>query len=1133
MINSRNTILIVDDMEINRVILRGVFEKTYNLLEAENGDQAMLLIDQYHSSIACMLLDLVMPVKDGYAVMREMGSKGYLTEFPVIIITAEDSVENEVQAFDLGAADIVMKPFEPHVVKRRVQNVIDLNGQKLYQSEIIQEQSDMLRESNAAMVDALSSVIEYRSLETGQHIQRIRFFTKVLLEDVEKECPEYLLTDRQVQMISSAAAMHDIGKISIPDAILNKPGRLTPEEFAIMKTHALKGAEIISKFEMNGEEEYIQYAYNIAKYHHERWDGKGYPDGLKGDAIPLCAQIVGIADCYDALTNDRVYKKALPADQAYNMILNGECGTFSPKLMECFKNVMTSFMALTKQYADKKDVIESKIEDKAASPRSETILDNNFESLSITQMKYAALLKYINATVMEMDFSTGLYHIVYSSSEDFSKLKTHASIAEAISDFAASSVYPEDKSIVLSLFGTDLDHFFSEGLLRKSKEFRVFSKAIGDYIPCLATMMRIDLDNPHSKKAILLFKEYEARKDSSKSAFANDESDLAKVSIATLSCRKDNNLTILKESESLSRLSGYASKDISTLFHNRYIEMIHEDDRDNYLKESALQSKSGTAFEVEYRLNKKDGSFIWILDKTLFSLDQDGKEIEHKVIIDITKTRIIHDEMKSLMERYQMIMRQTNDVIFEWDGRTDTVSYSANFKDRFGYLPDSHDFTKRISVASHIYPNDLKLVQKVVEDISSGTPYAEIEIRIADRRGQYLWYRIKVSTQFDANKKLTKALGVITDIDEEKRTSQALKEKAERDSLTRLLNKSTARQKIEEVLAKRNEEEKAALMIMDVDNFKAVNDAFGHLFGDAVLQNIASELQNVFTNGEVVARIGGDEFMIFLPNVNSEGEVAEKAGKAIESIAVKLNQNLSEKKISVSAGISFCPKDGADYEDLFQKSDMALYSVKNSGKNSFAMFNLAKMNQPFGDYDVMAANTRIDSESIMNGEGGNEELSIAFKELYFAPDLYQAVSSLLASIGRQYGLSRTNILLDNMNGDAAESVSLWKNPAISNEDNREIKVIDYKDLDGFLDGFTDDGFFYSQDINKLPEKLAHFFFQHEIKSVLVLKLGFHGKREGLLFLSDCVIKRIWSKEQISAIMEIGQVLSVFLYNFHA
>jgi hypothetical protein len=273
--------------------------------------------------------------------------------------------------------------------------------------------------------------------------------------------------------------------------------------------------------------------------------------------------------------------------------------------------------------------------------------------------------------------------------------------------------------------------------------------------------------------------------------------------------------------------------------------------------------------------------------------------------------------------------------------------------------------------------------------------------------------------------------------------------------------------------------------------------------------------------------------MIFLPNVNSEGEVAEKAGKAIESIAVKLNQNLSEKKISVSAGISFCPKDGADYEDLFQKSDMALYSVKNSGKNSFAMFNLAKMNQPFGDYDVMAANTRIDSESIMNGEGGNEELSIAFKELYFAPDLYQAVSSLLASIGRQYGLSRTNILLDNMNGDAAESVSLWKNPAISNEDNREIKVIDYKDLDGFLDGFTDDGFFYSQDINKLPEKLAHFFFQHEIKSVLVLKLGFHGKREGLLFLSDCVIKRIWSKEQISAIMEIGQVLSVFLYNFHA
>lgn len=349
---NRNTILIVDDMEVNRAILCTVFEDDYNILEAENGEQAMLLLEQYHSQTAAVLLDLIMPEKDGYQVMKDMRTRGFLSECPVVVITAEDSVESEVRAFDLGALDIIVKPFEPHVVRRRVHNIIELNINKLYQQEIIDNQAARLRESNMAMIDALSSIIEYRSIETGQHIQRIRMFTKILLEDAMSCYPDSGLDERKITIIAGASSLHDIGKIAIPDSILNKPGRLTSQEFEVMKQHSLKGCEMLEGLDRVSDREYLQYAYNICRYHHERYDGRGYPDNLKGEEIPLYAQIVGIADCYDALTTDRVYREALEPERAFNMILNGECGAFSPRLLECLKNVRVTFEQLTKKYAD-------------------------------------------------------------------------------------------------------------------------------------------------------------------------------------------------------------------------------------------------------------------------------------------------------------------------------------------------------------------------------------------------------------------------------------------------------------------------------------------------------------------------------------------------------------------------------------------------------------------------------------------------------------------------------------------------------------------------------------------------------------------------------------------------------------
>ena len=349
----RNTLLIVDDIEINRGILQATFQgEDKSIIEAENGSKAVEIIRKNHDSIAAVLLDLIMPVMDGYEVMSILNSEGYINEFPVIIITADNTTESELQAFDFGATDIISKPFEPSIVQRRVKNAVELNQYRINLEKMVQEQANEIVETSAQVIDTLSSIIEYRNFETGQHNKRIRTYTRIMLDELMDNYPEYKLSRSVITLISSASALHDIGKIAIPDSILNKPGRLTAEEYEIMKTHAVKGAEMLSKLKKIGNEDYLYYANNICKYHHERWDGKGYPEGLKGDDIPVCAQVTSIADCYDALTNDRVYKKAIPPAEALNMIFDGECGTFSPKLMDCLHNISEKFQEIAVDYRD-------------------------------------------------------------------------------------------------------------------------------------------------------------------------------------------------------------------------------------------------------------------------------------------------------------------------------------------------------------------------------------------------------------------------------------------------------------------------------------------------------------------------------------------------------------------------------------------------------------------------------------------------------------------------------------------------------------------------------------------------------------------------------------------------------------
>ena len=355
----RDTLLIADDVMINREMLKDIFEGKYKILEAANGEEAIELLENNKDKIALLFLDLVMPKKTGLDVMHYMSLNDMINIIPVIMITGEATVESDVRAYELGAADIIYKPFEPEVVIRRAKNIIELYQHRIsieneleLRTKELYESKKKLEENNNFLVNALSSVVEFRSLESGEHIQRVKSFTRIMLKHWRALYGQRQFKDEQIELIVDASALHDIGKIAIPDVILLKPGRLTDEEYAEMKKHTIYGCLMLEKFKQD-ENEFYRYCYDICRYHHERYDGRGYPDGLKGEKIPVWAQIVSIVDVFDALINKRVYKDSFSIDEAFAMIHNGECGCFSPKLLDCFDEAKEDLTIESKKLAQK------------------------------------------------------------------------------------------------------------------------------------------------------------------------------------------------------------------------------------------------------------------------------------------------------------------------------------------------------------------------------------------------------------------------------------------------------------------------------------------------------------------------------------------------------------------------------------------------------------------------------------------------------------------------------------------------------------------------------------------------------------------------------------------------------------
>ncbi len=1111
-----DTILLACAHEENRRHLNFVLNEHFNLLEAINIQQAMLLLEQNIDCIAALVLGSSVVDEKKLLELYHGEYSGLLEQVPVIIVSAEGHKTRVSPYLHSGAADVIPHDYDAYGMVKRIRNAAQLNLSQKKLDEVVEETAAMLRRSNDTLVDALSSIIEYRSVESGHHILRIRNFTHILMNEVMKSCPEYSLDERTVAIISSAAALHDIGKIAIPDAILMKPGPLTAEERKVMETHAMTGCMILDRLGDTADQEYQRYAHNICHYHHERWDGRGYPEGLVGDAIPICAQVVGLADAYDALTSKRVYKESYSFDRAVNMILKGECGVFSPKLLECFKNVTEQYAALSLEYADGRKPEESLFDMTLPLPQS---INPDSDTLDRIRGKYYAMVHYVNAFLLEVNLDKNLFHVVYNPYPELARLEEITTIHQLSQLMLNDIVVPEEREAMDRLIHETIPKFVDEDLRRASYQFHYQEKLIGEKGCFEVTLLRIGSSSQRRSLA-LIFRKLK-------------EDGAAQISTAqyiepecTYICRNDEHFTLVESAKGMEFLCGYRVEEIKALFQNHLDELLHPDDKLKVREEFTRQLRNGTEVRMEHRVMMKDGSAIWVIDRSNLVVGEDGQEYLYSFLTDITRTRTAYEDLNNKFTCYRNILTGMETVLFEWDMRDDSITFSDTWEKLFEFTPPSKHFHTWLVRGAHFHPDDVPLILDAISNMENGSDYEAVEARMSSSQGRYTWCRFRAGAERDITGRLQKVNGIISNIEAEKQAERNLKDKAERDSLTKLLNKAAGRKKIEDYLQHYPDGVDCSMLIIDLDNFKQVNDQYGHLFGDAVLTKVSKSISRQFREQDVICRIGGDEFMVLVRGLAKKEVLEYRCRQLIDSINSDLREENSKLNMSCSVGVALAPEDGKNYYELFNHADQALYQAKARGKNGFCFY---EANSSFPERLIRgtAISNHIDSDE-EPGLADDNIVRHAFRLLHTAKDNEAAINEVIAYLGRKTNVSRVYIFENSDDNKYCYNTFEWCNEGIEPEIN-ELQRISYeKDIPGYQDNFNEQGVFYCPDIAVLPKEAYDIVEPQGIKSMLQCAIRQDGIFRGYIGFDECVEQRLWTKEEIEALSYFSEILSVFL-----
>jgi putative two-component system response regulator len=760
---------------------------------------------------------------------------------------------------------------------------------------------------------------------------------------------------------------------------------------------------------------------------------------------------------------------------------------------------------------------------KAAAPADDA-------SFQFSQSKLQALLRHTNDTVVEMDLDRHTCQVIYNTDPDLEELLDHISLQDLLEHLALNGAHPDGVSCGVDLQCQCTDALFQQHALRYSFPYRISGLAKGKKSSYQVTMLRLSPDGDQHRLLVVFHPGAPALAEGDRPERDKlpPSHSLDTLTCCVLRCRMDEALTIDLGVTNLLPLTGYSDEEVERLFGGSLRELIAPEHRFALSAFVRRCAKSGVREEAEFRLRRRDASPVWTLIKACVHTELDDQQSLYLTFTDITFLKKRQAQLEATVRRDEIILNQAECVIFDWDLSQDKLICSDRWFQRFGYEPISDHFSTRLDYASHFHPDDLPLIREASQAIHQGKPFIDLNARLANDSGQYLWSRIRATTIFNERGEPSRLIGFITDINELKSAVLSMKEKAEQDGLTKLLNKDSCQRLVTLALAERTPDERSCLLILDLDNFKTVNDSYGHLYGDALLIQVSTTLRKLFRAQDIVARIGGDEFLVFLkgiPDVDTLRNKCELMMNAFRDLFGRLMPNLN---VSCSMGCALAPEHGTTYSQLFQHADKALYNVKNLGKNCYHIYD------PMEQYQVlngMACTTRVDSDEQLS-DSDDAFVRFVFHRLYESRDLNATIDELLAFIGTRFQVSRMYIFENSPDNTCCFNTFEWCNTDIPSA-KEALQCLSYEtDIPGWPDFFDDDGIFYCTDITKLPPHFRNLLEPHGIRSMLCCSMMDGDVFRGFVGFDEYTSNRLWTRDQISALDLLSEVLAVFLVRQH-
>ena len=590
-------------------------------------------------------------------------------------------------------------------------------------------------------------------------------------------------------------------------------------------------------------------------------------------------------------------------------------------------------------------------------------------------------------------------------------------------------------------------------------------------------------------------------------------------------CAADEACTFHYLSEGYLRLLGADREGGELVYGNSFYQTVYPDDRERVRCQMIEQLGQGDVVEIEYRLNRHDGRILWVLDRGRLVRAPEGDAF-YCVVMDITATKNAMEELRLSEERYRIIMNQVQDIVFEWNLADDSLTFSANWEERFGFHPINQQVSERMAASRRIHPDDLETFLGMMRAVRENRPYIEADFRLLKGEQGYVWCRARVTVQADEAGRPLKAVGILTDIDQQRRETEQLRDAARTDSLTGVLNKGATQERISSFLNGEGQEGTHALAIIDIDNFKHINDRLGHPFGDALLGDVASRLRGLFRQTDIVGRIGGDEFIVLMRDVTAPDFIRRKGKELVETFRQTFTSAGQKYRLTMSVGFALYPANGLNYRELYRNADHALYVAKNNGRDQYCIFD-----------DAMRASAFISNVGEIAAEGrqrvpSRENMTeYIFRLMYEARDIEAAVQLVLRIVGSHYGVSRMYVFENSDDDRYCHNTFEWcgegVEPQIEN-----LKRVAYADLtyEGhtYKENFNEDGVFYCDHIETLNPVLRGMLEPQGIQSILQCALLDDGRFRGYVGFDDCSRRRLWNEEEIHTLTFISRLLGIFL-----